>query len=231
MSRTAAFNRSLGMDHPEKQPFDFVDAYRRYLAGLLSSDRQQCRVSFTQWLESNSDLRTLYEDLVQRSLYEVGELWERGQLSVATEHLATAITESLLNLTYPLLFSHPRVGKTAIVTCVASEYHQIGAKMIADLFELNGWRGYFLGANTPLRDLTVLITEKHPDVVALSVTVAFNLDEIINFANEIRKTFSDLPIIVGGQAFRWGGRERVERLPGVRCLTTLSELQKWILEN
>ena len=212
-------------------PFAFDEIYRRYLDGLLANDRHQCRVSFEQWLESHAELRTLYEDLVQRSLYEIGDLWERNRISVATEHLATAITESLLNLTYPRLFASPRLGKSAIVACVANEYHQIGGKMIADLFELNGRRGYFLGANTPVRDLKMLIEEKHPDVVALSVAMVFSLDMLISAAAEIRAAFPDVPILVGGQALRWGGRERVERLSGVRCLMSLSELEAWIKDG
>jgi hypothetical protein len=40
-----------------------------------------------------------------------------------------------------------------------------------------------------------------------------------------------VPILVGGQAFRWGGRERIERLPGVLCLTSLSELEAWIRDG
>ena len=145
------------MNPPPKPPFAFEVAYRGYLDGLLTSNRQQCRMHFEQWLEATDDLRTLYEDLVRRSLYKVGDLWERGQISVATEHLATAISEGLLNLTYPRLFARPRLGKSAVVTCVANEYHQIGGKMVADLFELNGWRGYFLGANTPVNDVQSLI--------------------------------------------------------------------------
>jgi methanogenic corrinoid protein MtbC1 len=211
-----------------QQSIDLAGEYQRYLAGLLANDRQQCRASFEQWLASNAELRTLYEDLVQRSLYEVGDLWERGRISVATEHFATAITESLLNLVYPRLFAQPRCGKTAIVACVANEYHQIGGKIVADLFELNGWRGYFLGANTPVRDLNSLIAEKHPDVVALSVSVAFSLDTLIRAAAEVRAAFPTVPILVGGQALRWGGRSRVECLPGVRCLTSLGELETWI---
>ncbi len=213
------------------QPFDFAAAYRRYLAGLLANDRQQCQAVFEQWLAADPGLRPLYEDLVQRSLYEVGNLWEQGRISVATEHLATAVTESLLNLTYPRLFAQPRLGKSAIVTCVANEYHQIGGKMVADFFELNGWRGYFLGANTPVRAVMTLIEEKRPDVVALSVAVASGLEALALATAEIRAEFPDLPILVGGQAFRSGGRERVEQLPGVRCLASLGELEAWIKEH
>ncbi len=217
-----------------RPPHPFPDAaasYRRYLDGLLNNDRQQCRASFEQWLASEAGLRAIYEDLVQRSLYEVGDLWERGRISVATEHLATAITESLLNLVYPRLFALPRLGRSAVVACVANEHHQIGGKMVADLFELNGWRGYFLGANTPVRDVMALLEEKRPDVVALSVSVAFSLDTLLGAAAEIRAAFPALPILVGGQAFRWGGRERVERLPGALCLSSLGELEAWMKER
>ena len=210
------------------QSFDSEEVYRLYLDGLLSNNRQQCRKCFEQWLAADAELGTLYENLVQRSLYEVGDLWERGRISVATEHLATAINESLLNLTYPRLFAQARIGKTAVIASTANEYHQLGAKMVADIFELHGWRGYFLGANTPLRDLLDLIREKGPDAVALSLTVYFNRDSLLQTAAAIRSEFPAVPILVGGQAFRWGGRDRVEALPEVRCLASLSDLEAWL---
>jgi methanogenic corrinoid protein MtbC1 len=207
------------------------EVYRAYVSALLAHDHRACRARFLQWLEADAGLRSTYEDLVRRSLYEVGDLWERGVISVATEHLATAISESLLNLTYPRLFSRPRVGKSAVITCAPNEYHQIGGKMVADLFELNGWRGYFLGANAPVGDVIQLIAEKRPEAVALSGATSFSLAKVIGAAADIRAAFPDVAILVGGQAFRWGGRERVERLPGVRCLTSLGELEAWIREQ
>ena len=203
-------------------------AYPRYLDALLAGDRQQCRAVFESWLAAGTELRVIYQELVQRSLYEVGARWEQGRVSVATEHLATAITESLLNLVYPRLFSQPRLGKTAVVTCTANEYHQLGGKMVADIFELNGWRGYFLGANTPPRDLLDLIRDKQPDAVALSLTVYFNLETLLQTAAAIRAEFPAVPILVGGQAFRFGGRERAEQIAGVRCLASLAELESWM---
>jgi len=165
---------------------------------------------------------------VRRSLYEVGELWEQGKISVATEHMATAISESLLNLTYPRLFAQPRNGRSAVVTCVSNEYHQIGGRMVADVFELNGWRGYFLGANTPLADMLAFLAEKRPDAVALSLATVLNLNRLLEATAEIRLACPQLPILTGGQAFRWLKPEQVETLPGVRVLKTLGELEAWI---
>ena len=100
--------------------------------------------------------------------------------------------------------------------------------MVADLFELHGWRGYFLGANTPVGDLLDLIRQKQPEVVALSLTVQQGLDALLHAAEQIRAQFPAVPILVGGQAFRGGGRERVEQMVGVLYLPSLDELELWI---
>lgn len=116
--------------------------YRRFLDALLVGDVAYCRAEVQAWLDTGRGVRALYEDLIQRALYDVGMLWESGRASVADEHLATAISESLLNLSYPYLFDRPSTGCSALVTCAANEYHQIGARMVADIFELHGWRSY-----------------------------------------------------------------------------------------
>jgi methanogenic corrinoid protein MtbC1 len=216
---------------PPSRPFSASEAYRQYLDGLLAGDRQQCRAAFQGWLDSGNELGDLYQNLVQRSLYEVGDLWQRGQISVAAEHIATAITESLLNLAYPRLFAGPRLGKSAVVACAPKERHQVGCRIVADYFELYGWRSHFLGADTPGPDIRSLIQSVHPDVVALSVTMPVNLNAVIDEVREIRAAFREMPLLVGGQALRGNARERAECLPGVRCLTSLDELEEWIRDD
>jgi methanogenic corrinoid protein MtbC1 len=214
------------MAESASRSFPAEESYKRYLEGLLAGDRQQCSAVFQEWIESDKPLGELYLKLVQRSLYEVGELWERGKVSVATEHLAAAITENLLNFALSRQFVSSRSGKSVVVACVPNEYHQIGARLVADHFELNGWRSLFLGANTPTRALLSLIAEKRPDMIALSATMTFNLDALIKQATEIRAAVPEVPILVGGQAFREVGRERVESLPGLRFLKSLEDLEE-----
>jgi|JI10StandDraft_1071094.scaffolds.fasta_scaffold124014_4 methanogenic corrinoid protein MtbC1 len=207
---------------------DRTDDYSRYLAGLLAGDAATCRAVAQAWLDAAVPLPRLYEDLIQRSLYDVGLLWERGRISVADEHLASAISEGVMALAYPRLFALPRVNHSALITCAANEQHQIGAKMVADLFEMRGWRGFFLGANAPYRDVLDLIAARRPEVACLSLTVFFNLDKFIELAETIRAAYPELPILVGGQALRVGGRERAERIADTRYLGSLAELDAWI---
>ena len=204
------------------------DDYARYLAALLAGDRAQCRKEFQARLDGGTELASIYDGLFRRSLYELGTLWEQGRVSVATEHLATAITEGLLSLAYPRLLNGPRLGKTAVVACIPGEYHQIGGRMVADFFELNGWRGHFLGANTPLKDLLSFLDERKPNVAVLSATMSAGLDSLIASAGAIRTQFPGLAVLVGGQVFSREGPRRVEQISNVRYPPGLGELGSWI---
>jgi methanogenic corrinoid protein MtbC1 len=107
--------------------------YRNYLASLLAGEHRPCHTVVTGLLERGVEIKDLYLGLFQRSLYELGEMWERRKISVAVEHMASAITESLLTLVYPAIFSAEHSDKSVVISCVANEYHQIGGKMVADL--------------------------------------------------------------------------------------------------
>lgn len=202
--------------------------YQAYLEALIRGDRHSCRSMVEEMLHNEIDIKDLYVGIFQRSLYRVGELWECNQLTVAREHIATAITESLLPLAYPLLFAAPHNGRKAVVACAANEYHQLGGKMVADILELNGWDGYFVGANTPLGDLLALLEEKKPDMLCLSLSVYFALPGLIGLLESVRSEFPTLPIVVGGQAFLWGGVDSVTAYSGVRHIGSIAEFEQLI---
>lgn len=200
--------------------------YETYLASLLSGRRPACCDIVQRLFDEGAAVREIYVSLFQRSMYEVGRLWETGKISVATEHLATAITESVMPIVYPAIFAAEHVGRSAVVSCVANEFHQIGGKMAADTLELGGWDAHFLGANTPLDDLVTMIGEKQPDLVALSLSVYFNMASLARAVQRIKSEFPDQRIIVGGHAFRWAGSDPHERLEGAEYVGSLEELER-----
>lgn len=200
--------------------------YDAYLAALLTGDRAGCTNIVQELNSADILLKDLYLNLFQRSLYRTGELWEHHKVSVSVEHLATAITERLLTLVEPKIFSGQYRDQSVIVACVADEYHQLGARMVADLFELHGWRGYFLGANTPVQDLLTMIEQKKPVLIALSLSIYSNLPALIKALDAIRAKYPDLPILVGGQAFRWGGTDLLKQYRNVTYISSIDQLEQ-----
>lgn len=207
------------------QPIDET-TYEQYLAALLGGNRIECARIVQALVSAGTGLKSLYLDLFQRTQYRVGELWEQQRISVAVEHLATAITERMLSLVQGQVFSGPPKGRTIIIACVADDYHQLGGRMIADFCELLGWRGYFLGANRPLPDLLQLIEERRPDLLGLSLSIYFNLPALLKALDVVTATYPDLPIVVGGQAFRWGAKGALQPYPEVSYIASLDELEQ-----
>lgn len=167
----------------------------------------------------------IYEQVLKASMYKVGELWESGRIGVATEHLASAIVQAIMNELYPSIAATGKKAKTVVLACVENEQHQVGVKMVSDVFELAGWNTHFLGAGLPTEDLVRFMNSVRPQVLALSVALAFNLPTLERMLHTIRHTFPTLPILVGGQAFRRGGQDRLAAFPNVQYLSDLYVLK------
>lgn len=202
-----------------------TNLYENYLSSLLRGDKVACLNIVTTLLDNKIAIRELYTDLFQKSLYSVGELWEKNEISVAREHLATAITESMLSVVYPHLFTGIQSDKKVIISCTANEHHQLGGKMVADIFELHGWDAHFLGANTPVNELLKFIDETQPDLIGLSLAVYFNIGALKATLEAVHTHFKNLDILVGGHAFIWGGTGILKGYPGTSYLESLAQLE------
>ena len=202
--------------------------YQKYLSALLVGDRRFCTTNIQEAREIKTPIKNIYEQLFQRSLYKVGELWEYNKISVAVEHMATSITEGLMNQLYAETISQKRVGKKVIICSVENELHQVGGKMVTDIFEMNGWDGHYLGANTPTNELLSFIRQTKPDLVGLSLNIFYNIRNLGKMIKAIRNEFGQLPILIGGQGLKFGSASIADSYPEVTYISSLDELEHFI---
>ncbi|MBN1167847.1 MAG: cobalamin-dependent protein [Methanospirillaceae archaeon] len=202
--------------------------FQEFFSALLQGDRKTCTAIVHDLLNQNILMKDIFVNLFEKSLYRVGDLWQQHQISVAVEHLACAITERLMTMVEMNMITLPYHDHVVLVACVADEYHQLGGRMVADIFETHGWRSYFLGANTPHADLLSLLSNKNPDLVALSLSVYCNLPSLLLVLGTIAEKHPYIPVLVGGQAFFWGGVDVLDRFSNVRYISSLDELEQVI---
>ena len=204
--------------------------YDGFFEALLEGNAAAAQTHVQHLLQEQVSPVDLYEHLFRRALYDVGDLWESHRITVADEHLATALVDRLLLGVYPRMCSTERKGFSVVVACVVNEFHYLGGRMVADIFELHGWDGYFLGASTPVDALLDLVRNKAPDVVALSVAVTTTFDKLQETLEALRALAPSRPILVGGQAF-----QRDSGLVGLLesqavYLSSLADLERYIEE-
>ena len=181
-----------------------IAARDAFLAAIRRGDRQAAFRSLDDALDSGLDLRTLYVDIVQPSMREIGRLWQANELSIAEEHLATAITESAMSRAFERVFVwRDRRTPRLIAACADDERHQMGLRMLCDLLEMEGWETIYLGAAVPVESLTAPVAARAPDAIALSATIAPHVPRIRAAISAIRASaVAHQPVIaVGGRAF------------------------------
>jgi methanogenic corrinoid protein MtbC1 len=183
---------------------DLALAQSLYLQAILNGQRKAAVTIALEPLKAKKSIIDIYLKVIQESLYAVGQLWETNKITVAQEHMATAISQYVVAQLYAHLEPTGISRGTMVITGVQGELHQIGANMVADVLEADGWDVRFLGTNMPHAGILQAIEETKADVLGISATMLFNVPHVIALIEDVRRKFdSRAPrIILGGSAFR-----------------------------
>jgi methanogenic corrinoid protein MtbC1 len=183
-----------------------------FLRALVERDSTAARRAIDAALEDSLSVDEIYIEVMQPALYEIGHRWALGDLNVAQEHYATTLAQSLLDVLSASRLRPTPDGRLAIVTATPDEQHSLGARMLADFLESDGWEVLLLGAGPPARDLVELVDLERPDVVALSTSTAGVLPGLIELVGALAELRPPPLILVGGSFWTAGAGDFAQEL-------------------
>ena len=176
------------------------DLRERYLRAQLSGDRREAvRLVTEDGLARGASVKELQAGVIGAAQDEIGRLWQLNLVTIAQEHMATAISQLALAALFERAKPPPSRGKKLVIACVQGEQHDLPARLAADYLELDGFEVRFLGANVPHEDLAAIVRDETPDVIGLSVTMSFNMAALREAITRLR-VVTTAPIFVGGHA-------------------------------
>ncbi len=180
-----------------------VKLLEQYLEFLLNGDRHSAGKMIIEAVDNGISVKDIYLHVFQSSLYEVGRLWQENKITVAQEHYITAATQLIMSQLYPYISNSKKTGKVLVATSVSKELHEVGVRMVADFFEMDGWNTFYLGANTPTESIIQTIISKKADLVLISATISSHIGEVMDLIRTVRRCGEcrDPKIIVGGYPF------------------------------
>lgn len=154
-------------------------------------------------------------------LNAIGEAWEQGHITIATEHLATNYLRHRL-LMWMVTGPTPRSGDSIVLACAPGELHEGSLLMLGVLLRRKGWPVAYLGQNVPFHDLAKFIDDIHPSAVVLVAICEEPARALADWPHWINQVGGHPIIGFGGRAFIVHP-ELQGMVPGVYLGTSISE--------
>lgn len=186
----------------EKVPSPYEKEISLYMQSLFDKKMRQSMYLIQRFLKDGIPVNDIYTKIMAESMRRVGELWHTARIGVDLEHYCTSATQMAMAELYPVIFASDRKDKQLLCACPGRELHEMGARMLTDVFENAGWDTTYLGAAVPVESIVSTIRENPPDLVAFSVTMPQHLMDCKALVETVRKKFPSIKIAVGGRAFQ-----------------------------
>ncbi|MDD5064165.1 MAG: cobalamin-dependent protein [Phycisphaerae bacterium] len=175
----------------------------RYLDTLLQGDRKACRGVIEESLQTGTPANSVYSDIIWPIMVEIEHLVRADKITTTQEHLATRINRTIVDQLQNKLPRKPRKGKRIVISCAQAELQELGAQIMADLFESDGWEVKFLGGGLTSDDILAFIHESAPDILLIYGSEPKQAPDIRQLIDTIRdiNAWPDMRIMVSGGLF------------------------------
>jgi methanogenic corrinoid protein MtbC1 len=179
------------------------ETIERYLDALLKGERRNSRSVIEKTLQSGTPTNLVYMEVVWPTMVEIERLLRAERITSTQEHLATRINRSIVDQLQNKLPRRPTRNKKIVVCCAPDELQELGAQIIADLFESDGWEVRFVGGGLTNDDILAFIHEYVPDILLIygaSPKQAPSVRQLIDRIKEVN-AHPGMQIMVSGGLF------------------------------
>lgn len=168
-------------------------------------------------------------DVVLPLVAELSIGWEEQRISIAQEHLASALLRTQLDrvrLSIDVPANAPRI----LVTTPALQLHEIGAMLAAITAALQGWNVTYLGPNLPYHEIAEAAAKTDSKAIGLSIVYPEDDPNLPGELRSLRKAVGpNFPIVIGGRAASHYQKAIVDI--DAKTVQNAAELKDWLFTN
>lgn len=177
--------------------------FEKYLEAILQGDRKKCRRTIEETLQNGIPTNSVYMDVIWPIMVEIEKLAREDKITSVQEHLATRINRTIVDQLQNKL---PRKGirnKKITICCAPDEIQELGAQIMSDLFESDGWEVKFLGGGLTNEDILTFTNEIGPDVLLIYGTAPQQAPAIRKLIDTIKSVnaWPNMKIMLSGGIF------------------------------
>ncbi len=175
----------------------------RFMEPLLAGKRHECRQVLSEAMKEIAEPTGVYHRLIWPAMERIDALYREDRINLATEHMATRISRSLVDQLQAHLQPRPKNGKRVVIMCADGEPEELGAQICADLFEADGWDVYFVGGGVPNDEILAITGQLRPDILLIFGTRPQGIPGVRKLIDMIREVDAHpaMNIMISGGVF------------------------------
>lgn len=199
----ARINSFLLQNMPKngKKREELIEQLTDKLFTSLTEGNQKNTIDIYRTFTSNNPLDQFYEKVLTQAMIKIGDLWAKGKLSIATEHVASNTAHSLIKVISDDYRKSKGNKGVVILTTPVGEDHNLGCNMLGSFLVSKGFSTFDLSPSTPSESLIKFIKAAKPNALFVSITLEENIKYGQRMVKKIHGKFKKLKIFIGGQAF------------------------------
>lgn len=191
------------MGEPESKESLLAKQVAALLPVLRQGDEDAALRVLEEALRSGLDGPSIYLGVLQPAMDQIGCLWEEGRATIGEEHRASALTRWLMDALWDEFIPKSyRADNRLLAGCVHGERHDLGLTMVTRFLRREGWHVVDLGADVPEQEFAEMAAAVRPRACLLSAATVEHLDGVRATIAALQGLGLNLPILVGGVAFR-----------------------------
>jgi methanogenic corrinoid protein MtbC1 len=182
--------------------------YKTFLKYLNDEEKEKCVNYILDLLKENSlDIVTLYQKILTPAMYDFFCESKTKNICIWKEHVRSSIVRTIIECTYLFVQKERKekynmiINKKIAVVCPVEEYHELGAIMVSNYFDLLGYAVTYVGGNTPKSEFKNIFNVLNFNYIAFSITDPYNLVQTKKTIDIIKESDEKIKILVGGYAF------------------------------
>jgi len=141
-----------------------------------------------------------FDKILKQVMHDIGEDWANNKISIATEHVASNMAQTLVKIIMDSVSSS--ANKKKILLCVpVGEEHHLGCDVLETYLSIKGFKVYNMGTSIPTESIISFIDNNKPDIVFISITLPDNISAGQRLVKKINSEYK-IPILIGGYAMQ-----------------------------
>ncbi|MAJ45441.1 MAG: hypothetical protein CMF96_11960 [Candidatus Marinimicrobia bacterium] len=174
-------------------------------------------------------LHEIYDNLVNPTLSKIGISWYNGEITIASEHLASnTLNKAINNLNYLIINEKNESPVIVLLFGVKNNNHSLPLQMTEQIFLTYGHKVINCSANTPVFSLKELIETRNPNIILISATYIKDEDETLSEIKELKKLNKKIraKLFIAGASDKLNSNKTLSNFTIIKSMKEVNKLAK-----